>query len=695
MENNIFSEYQQKKAALISLAEKACKEGWIDDNRRQQIVDKINNDTLTIGVIGQMKCGKSTFLNTFVFGDTVLPSATTPMTAALSVITYGPEKKLEVEFYTRDEWEEQKMQAARNLGDVKGNEMEESKIKAAKELMEKSDNVPGGVDSHLGKTSTDCFENLKEYVGADGKYIAITKSVKLYYPHDYLKGVEIVDTPGFNDPIVSREERTKEFLKKADVVLLMLYAGRAFDSTDRTILFKNVRECGIGKIIIGVNKYDIPYGNGETEGRIISIVKEQIEKACASSGDETIVTLIKERDPLLLSAEMSLMSQLPMVEVQKRFQTSWNNACFNFEISSQAEMAKKSRVAELINAIKDIIEHDKEEVLLKKPYNAMLGAAAAKKEKLEAEIEQVKMLISNLSQPEEELEERLVNLKKAHRRLERKLESLGDDIQLSYSNIIRKGRNEMEDEVDAMCRKLDNKIENLGRMAEEDAMDGEFQQAVNILVDRNLKRCVERLTDEAKRQLNACVREFCEDAEDVLLRYVEDFDARSFIKKMQLSISEELDRKGVEKPVDKDGEEPTEEQTSFLEDVGYFCLGTLLGPAYVVGRTFERIGTFFTGNASVKKTLHDRVESMRSGFNADDFLNGLIERKDQVLNIVKDRILNDLISKLTSQVESILSSTKSREEQLTTAQTRLAELDASWQSLNNSIDNIFKGFSWC
>lgn len=51
-----------------------------------------------------------------------------------------------------------------------------------------------------------------------------------------MKGVEIVDTPGFNDPVVSREERTKEFLKRADVVLMMLYAGRAFDSTDRDIL---------------------------------------------------------------------------------------------------------------------------------------------------------------------------------------------------------------------------------------------------------------------------------------------------------------------------------------------------------------------------------------------------------------------------------------------------------------------------
>ena len=378
-QKNIFEEFQAKKARLIEIASQARENGWIDEVREKEIVDKINNDTLTLGVIGQMKCGKSTFLNAFVFGDTVLPAATTPMTAALSVITYGPEKKLEAEFYTKDEWEEQKFQASRNLDDVRGNELEESKIKAAQELVAKSVNIPGNLESYLGKKVNDTFDNLKEYVGAEGKYVAITKSVTLYLPLDYLKGVEVVDTPGFNDPIVSREERTKEFLHKADVVLLMLYAGRAFDSTDRTILFNNVRSCGIGKILIGVNKYDIPYGNGESEDKIISTVKEQIEKTC-ESGDETMVALVKENDPILLSAEMSLMSQLPMKRVLSEFETSWKNACENFEISSQAQMAEKSHVSHLINAIKEIIQRDKEEILLKKPYNAIRGAALSQKE---------------------------------------------------------------------------------------------------------------------------------------------------------------------------------------------------------------------------------------------------------------------------------------------------------------------------
>ena len=82
MDQNIFKELQEKKKNLISLADKAVEFGWIDKTKSEkidarnlisfdEIVEKINKDTLTIGVIGQMKCGKSTFLNSFVFEDLV------------------------------------------------------------------------------------------------------------------------------------------------------------------------------------------------------------------------------------------------------------------------------------------------------------------------------------------------------------------------------------------------------------------------------------------------------------------------------------------------------------------------------------------------------------------------------------------------------------------------------------------------
>jgi predicted GTPase len=256
MEQNIFEELQLKKQKMITILSKAEEFGWINEREKNDYLSKIENDVLTIGVIGQMKAGKSTFLNAFVFEDNILPAATTPMTAALSVITYGPEKKVEAEFYNAEEWAEQKRTASLPI-DPSTDELMKSKIQAAQELMEKSVKLGASLNDLLGKKQSASIDQLVDYVGADGKYVSITKSVTIYYPKEYLKGVNIVDTPGFNDPIVSREERTKSFLKKADVVLLMLYAGRPFDATDRGILFKNVGECGIGKVLLGINKYDI------------------------------------------------------------------------------------------------------------------------------------------------------------------------------------------------------------------------------------------------------------------------------------------------------------------------------------------------------------------------------------------------------------------------------------------------------
>lgn len=120
-------------------------------------------------------------------------------------------KEISAEFYTAEEWEELKMTAERNLEEVESDAIESSKIKAARELREKSTRISHEINRLLGKKKRDSLDNLIEYVGADGKYVAITKSVTIYYPKDWLKGVEIVDTPGFNDPVVSREIRTQDF----------------------------------------------------------------------------------------------------------------------------------------------------------------------------------------------------------------------------------------------------------------------------------------------------------------------------------------------------------------------------------------------------------------------------------------------------------------------------------------------------
>lgn len=100
-ELNLFEEFQRKKESLRELIAKARDFGWIDDDRVTAMNDKLDNDVLTVGVIGQMKCGKSTFLNSFVFEDTILPAATTPMTAALSLSLLMEQRRRSLQSFIR------------------------------------------------------------------------------------------------------------------------------------------------------------------------------------------------------------------------------------------------------------------------------------------------------------------------------------------------------------------------------------------------------------------------------------------------------------------------------------------------------------------------------------------------------------------------------------------------------------------
>ena len=62
---------------------------------------------LKIGVVGQVKAGKSSFLNSLMFnGEDVLPKASTPMTAGLTILEYGESNFFEVEYYDEKEWNE-------------------------------------------------------------------------------------------------------------------------------------------------------------------------------------------------------------------------------------------------------------------------------------------------------------------------------------------------------------------------------------------------------------------------------------------------------------------------------------------------------------------------------------------------------------------------------------------------------------
>lgn len=692
MAQNIFEEIQGKKQRLLSLAQKAVEYGWIpkqktskDDKSAtsisyEEIVEKIENDTLTIGVIGQMKCGKSTFLNSFVFGDTILPAASTPMTAALSVITYGEQERIVAEFYTADEWAEQKQQAARSLDEVE-NSLDESKVKAAKELVSKAAKLGSSLESLLGTTREDSFENLEEYVGAEGRFVSITKSVKIFYPKDYLKGVEIVDTPGFNDPIVSREERTKEFLKKADVVLMMLYAGRPFDSTDRDIIFKNVRQCGIGKVLVGINKYDIPYcdeNHPEDEQQIKDYVKEEIRKACHECSDNYLIEILKDVEPIPLSAEMALLSQLPFSKISTSDpKDPWNRYTRGFGISTQKEMLEWSRIDHLTDAVKELVYKEKGKILFAKPLNAIIAAGSRRKEENEKVLTILNSEIEILSMPDDEIEEKEENLAKANKRLTKKINSLGDDLEAELQNLVRQGKNELEDIVDTSCGKMKSIIHNeWSRMKSFESVRPRLDAEMQNLYTRQLKRTVMNIAENGKKKIDRCVSEFFGDAEDLLMRYLPDFDSRDFVKSTKNKIQLEMDASDL-----FTYESGTDDEDYGLSDMFFdFLNGASWGMLGLAGNILSH------GDEVAK--VEDVINRISAEFDPTPFLESALQNKESIIEQVQNIFINELIEPLQEQIQEIRSQKADKETRLNQAREKLLVEEQNKNTLAAQIEEI-------
>lgn len=698
MAKSNFSEYlnslQEKKKNLLSLANKASEYGWISKNKSngksiislEEIKEKLENDTLTIGVIGQMKCGKSTFLNAFIFEDNILPAATTPMTAALSVITYGEKKRIVAEFYTADEWAEQKQQAARSLDDASNN-LDESKIKAAKELVEKSAKLGSSLNTFLGKTQEDTFDNLIEYVGADGKFISITKSVTIYYPKEYLKGVEIVDTPGFNDPIVSREERTKEFLKKADVVLMMLYAGRPFDATDRDIIFKNVRQCGIGKVLVGINKYDIPYcseTNPEDENQIRDYVKAEIRKACKDCNDDTLVEILSEVEPIPLSAEMALLSELPMSKIttSEAFDFAWKRHCSNFGIGSQKEMKQWSHIDDLVEAVKKLVNNEKCNILFTKPLNAINAAGDKAKTDVDNELNLVANKIELLMMPDTEVEEKEENLSKANKRLLKKINCLGEDLDSDIYQIVRKGKNELEDAVDASCQRMRSIIDNeWGRFTNVESIIPRLDAELQNLITRKLKRSTQNLAEEGRKKVKRSIADFFADAEDLLMRYLPDFNSRDFVKSTQNKIQMDIEDGDLFSYANSSD---SNDDSSLLEMFGGFV------NAVMTGATFGAWGGLMNAltHGNIKQEIHQYINSISSDFDPEPYLNNAFHSKDEVIEFVQQSFITDLLEPLQEQIQEIRSKRNLKDKELSDAQIKRDELENKKKTIKSQLEEF-------
>lgn len=270
-------------------------------NLREELLTQAkDNNQLVIAIVGQMKAGKSSLLNALIFdGIDVLPVAPTPMTAGLTVIQYedSPEnQRFEVEYYTKEEWEDIKGKSKfveESLRQIKNDNPEYKRVEcktrfeeicksqdedfevlwACHELYEnmiahEQSGMKIGQPNDTVQFSnlTDVAGRLEPYVSARGEYSAVVKAVYLFISSDLLKYTngstgltetyKIVDTPGINDPVESRDRVAKTFLRNAHAAIMLIRSDRNQTQTDLTFLNGNIIKGGMSKVLLTFSKLD-------------------------------------------------------------------------------------------------------------------------------------------------------------------------------------------------------------------------------------------------------------------------------------------------------------------------------------------------------------------------------------------------------------------------------------------------------
>lgn len=380
----ILDKIVKKKEQIQNYTRLASEKKWISPEVFEKISNDLQKDKITIGIVGQMKHGKSTLLNALIFGDNVLPTATTPMTASLSVLTHGETEGIEVEFFSVEEWNSLKEKA--------NSHGKSSEIDSAIELISAAESLSSEIYNLIGTKREINFEEIRDYVGAKGRFTPITKSLKIKHPNSKLRGADFVDTPGFNDPVISREAKTKEFLSKADVVIVILTANRAFDEQDKDIIFNQIRAVGTGRVIILINKYDLALEDGDKGVQeILTDVTKKInhEIADLEKIDPIPAKILSEANPMLFSSLFALIGKLRPDKLDSYSDIKKYYDKFRAEypqIQTQDDFLNWSKFSDLEKEIERIINKDKFAVLINKPASELIGKIKEYKREIESQI---------------------------------------------------------------------------------------------------------------------------------------------------------------------------------------------------------------------------------------------------------------------------------------------------------------------
>ncbi|KMK66433.1 dynamin family protein [Puniceibacterium sp. IMCC21224] len=241
--------------------------------------ERLDNWAARVAVIGQVKAGKSTFLNAFLGQHNFLPSDVNPWTSVVTNIrinlTNDPKTGASFEFFDENSWDEiinggsevRKLTEQLLPGfdaDLLRKQTEEMKERAQKRLGKYYHTLLGTSHDYDFLTP----DLLQRYVCAGpsseqegerdalGRYAAITKVANLYFRRpEFAVPTIITDTPGVNDPFLVRDEFTCRSLDKSDVFIVVLSAHQALTEVD-IALMRILAQQETKDVVIFINRID-------------------------------------------------------------------------------------------------------------------------------------------------------------------------------------------------------------------------------------------------------------------------------------------------------------------------------------------------------------------------------------------------------------------------------------------------------
>lgn len=186
-------------------------------------------------------------------------------------------------------------------------------------------------------------------MGADGKYMPYTKAVRISLNNPNLKDLEVIDTPGVNDPIVSREERTKALLKDCDVVFIVSPSNQFLTDSDMDLFDRVSNKEGLQEIYFVASQADsavLSMSEVEKSHQHLPTAFENAQKALSSQLNNIMEALIQNYPNQREIFEKAIKNGVILT----------SGVCFSMhkDFNNQASWERNQKTEEYHNALRNL-----------------------------------------------------------------------------------------------------------------------------------------------------------------------------------------------------------------------------------------------------------------------------------------------------------------------------------------------------